>query len=344
VPEDEQDKATPQGQNASYLRSLVQAGKIQILEPGQQAPGRMDAVRPDTRDAQWIGEHKWCTAHGPALCLWVRGRRSVVENALMPDGTRGRAEFISMGFVQAWRRPEVGSKLPPDGWIYGDAFFSNSDAEFVDASIQPKPEPPADWGYPDLEVEMFPSSELRSLLRDQKVASGLYQLFKSGTWQKGDKAIWQCTMRAAGGIVASLRDRGEYYVDYYAGHVPQGTASHRDLAVAPIHRLGWQLMPLEVFESIEALAKSCFALWELRTEAATPAWYGQPREPRNSMASTRAGGILSRMDALAKSGRVSQEERQALDDCVHRRAGCSLNGTDAVAQRILALRAETQLR
>jgi len=259
---------------------------------------------------------------------------------LLPGGYRGPAEFTVMGLVQAWRRPEFGIEIPPDGWIYGDLIFSDVDAVFIDAAIQPKPELPVDWGYPDLEVGIFRSSELRSLLSDHRIASGLYQLFKWGTWHKRDEAIWQCSTRAAGRIVANLRGKGEYYLDYYTAHVPQEIAGHRQLAEAAIQHLGWQKMHFENFESIEALAMSCFALWEPRAEAPTPTWYRQSRVPRNAIASTRAGVILSRMDALAKSGRISKEEWQALDDCVHRRVGCSQRGMDAVAQRILALKSK----
>lgn len=183
------DKATPAVQSVSYLRSQVQAGKIPILEPGQEPPGQKEPPGSNIPYGHWSGAKTWCTAHGPALCVWGHGKRRRAEDVLLPGGYRGPAEFTVMGLVQAWRRPEFGIEIPPDGWIYGDLIFSDVDAVFIDAAIQPKPELPVDWGYPDLEVGIFRSSELRSLLSDHRIASGLYQLFKWGTWHKRDEAI-----------------------------------------------------------------------------------------------------------------------------------------------------------
>src|SRR5271156_4338700 len=89
--------------------------QVILLEPGQEPPGRRV-------NGFWQGEDKWATRHGLALCHWFLGAPKVVENALLPDGSRETVEA-----VDTFRRRN-GEK----GYIPGYVEVTDEDVIFVD--------------------------------------------------------------------------------------------------------------------------------------------------------------------------------------------------------------------
>ena len=109
----------------------------------------------------------------------------------------------------------------------------------------------------DLEEDMNSSVWFVTKVRDSRVyAQNLYAALCNMQWQRREvmpilkEQLWSCSWRAAGGVVARLRDSGEDYMDWYCSgirdaedHAREGTVTEgvvtpeieKDLAA-----LGWR--------------------------------------------------------------------------------------------------------
>jgi hypothetical protein len=113
----------------------------------------------------------------------------------------------------------------------------------------------------DLEEDIAKSPELLQKLKHQPYAQNLYAAFCNQEWQKrelfpilGDD-IWSVSWRRAGGIIASLRNEGEHYMDYYCsgilddadlllqGYVVEGQVT--DEIKDDLHKINWYLIEEE---------------------------------------------------------------------------------------------------
>lgn len=302
-----------QGRLDHYLKSQVEAGKIPLLKHGEEPPGRRLPADQNSY-GRWEGARSWCTQHGSVFCLWHEGRPTLAENVRLPAGNRGRAEYPILAPARLWRRAGGEDLLPPEGWIYGDVQLSPADAVIVDAPRQPTPAQPVNWGYPDLEVDLLASEEMRGLCLDHPIASALYDLLKYTTFRKNREGIWHCTMRSAGRITADLRNRGEYYVDYFSAHTPPSTDYDRHTVAGAVLELGWDVLPRDEFEQIERNAKARFLEFRKRPVGNAPFFYRARYRPENAVASTRIGALLRELHELAMLQRLSLEEWTACHD------------------------------
>jgi hypothetical protein len=228
---------------------------------------------------------------------------------LYPDGTRGYADYTIFGPKRGWRRPDKENDLTFEGWIFGDLRLTDTDAVFVDDAEQPSPTAPLDWGYPDLEVDLFNSTDVRKLSQDQGFAMALYEALAYAIWRRRRGGqVWCCTDRGAGAIVANLRGRGENYHDYFWRGVPSIARGREKEVSLALDGLGWRPLPLPEFDRLDKALREQLDSWEDRPALLGPQWHVDRREPANRVSSTRVGGLIQRVDALAASGRVSKKE------------------------------------
>ncbi len=113
------------------------------------------------------------------------------------------------------------------------------------------------------------SEIVQKIQSSRRYAQNLYAAFCNMQWQPADVVTilkdqyWTASWRAAGGIVARLRDQNEDYLDYYCsgmggladydrdptewreetGFVPEGTVT--DEVRADLARLGWHPVPYD---------------------------------------------------------------------------------------------------
>jgi len=114
----------------------------------------------------------------------------------------------------------------------------------------------------NLEKDLHASELILTKVRDETYAQNLYAALCNMQWQKihiwtilkGD--VWSCSWRSAGGIVAELRNEGDYMNWYCSGsgfglgngdvggaqrHVPEGVVT--DEIAQDLKRLGWRPVP-----------------------------------------------------------------------------------------------------
>jgi hypothetical protein len=293
-----------------------------LLRPGEPPPGRFVAPADGLAPPRWEGDSEWATQHGPARCTWQKGKPSAASNVLMPNGARGNAQYAMFGAVQGWRRPVGKSDPTAEGWVFGTVELTDNDAVFLDDAVQPMPEPPASWGYPDLECDLWASAELGAACRNRRFATTLCRTLARQAWRYAFGGLWQCTAQDAGAIVANLRGRGENDRDYIRPDDPKRGADalaavHEQQIEAVLSRIGWHALPAPQFDAIEADAKSMLAKWEARQEGSRPGWYLEDRAPQNAVAATRVGSLIRRIHDLASSDRLSQEEWHTIFALLH---------------------------
>ena len=172
---------------------------------------------------------------------------------------------------------------------------------------------PVDWGYPDLEFDLYRADGIAALVHDINRAGALYFALCHTWYRLSPNGIWQCTNRHAGAIVANLRGAGESYLYFYGQYAPSNPTDVDHKAVTEfVAGLGWKTIPLEVFDKIEASVKNTLNVWEARPEGvASDELTMQP--PQNGMDSTRAGGLIRRIHALARTGRINEAEWHAVN-------------------------------
>jgi hypothetical protein len=162
---------------------------------------------------------------------------------MLPDGSLTDAECLMPHTVvpgeahRVWTRRLPGTPLRRRGRLKvdtGKALF------FID-------EPGADFGLalsaygvatPNLERDLAQSPRIRDLIRSDVFATLLYGALCNTTWRHtATGALWHCSWRHAGGIVAELRCEGDY-LDWYCS---MGEGLVDDQVLAEIEALGWGL-------------------------------------------------------------------------------------------------------
>jgi hypothetical protein len=283
--------------------------------PGEDPPGYWVPSSENPGRRRWKGEAFWSTWHGPVLLRWYKGELKAANNAVLAgaDGTRGYVERTTFGPHRGWRRPESEDAPTFEGWIYGDLQLIDTDAIFVDTVEQPSPTPVVDWGYPDLEFDLFASFEFKGRLQDQGFAMALYLLWTGygpGWWvrARGGEMWILPSWRTAAAIVANLRGRGENYLDYFLRGVPEIAEGKADSVVAAIAEIGWHPISLTEFQRRFQYTEELVTGWEQRQSPTTSIWYLDPRDPKNSTASSGVHSLIRRVEILAASGRVSKDE------------------------------------
>lgn len=200
---------------------------------------------PDLGTKTWRGELFWEEAHGPAVVTVMTGSLERVDHCLLPDGTRGLAcaslevPKVVKGHPSVWRYERK------DGTFeYGRIVIDEGrDVRFVSAPelapVHTAPDPVEDAFLVDVEGD----ERLMGLLQDDAFAQEFYASLCNMDWVRRDgPGEWGCTWRAAGGVVAELRGRGEEYIDFYCSG-NEGEVSGR--VAVELERLGWYPQPLD---------------------------------------------------------------------------------------------------
>ncbi len=118
---------------------------------------------------------------------------------------------------------------------------------------------------PKLDIDLFKTDWIVSKCVNSDVYSqNLYAAMCNNLFYKGyldSDSIshleeWSTSWRAAGGIVADLRNKGESYIDYYCsgmvdrdGYLPESVVS--DEIRQDLLKLGWTIKPYEDKERLE---------------------------------------------------------------------------------------------
>jgi hypothetical protein len=221
--------------------------KKRILAAGEEPPGRW---LPDERapGRTWSGELQWHTRHGLAVCDWMLGKPWVVENALLPDGSRGRVqETMELG----WRRREG-----RDRWIYGQVELQADEIRFRDNPDQPVAKVPTGPIGSSLARDLWSSPEIvaqsRRYINFACLLAGSLSYYRWHNFRNGSE--WSCGRGDAGSIVAALRDKGDYWLDFKV-ELPfdesEPAIGEEDL-LPLIAKLGWFPFDPSFYSEIEA--------------------------------------------------------------------------------------------
>ena len=108
----------------------------------------------------------------------------------------------------------------------------------------------------NLEQDLKASADMVARVRrDDRYAQHLYAALCNMQWQRTEvwpllkDEVWSCSWRYAGGLIAELRDEGDY-IDWYCsgigsdpeqGHVGEGTVTEQ--IAADLKELGWVPRP-----------------------------------------------------------------------------------------------------
>ena len=95
-----------------------------------------------------------------------------------------------------------------------------------------------------LDLDLMRSEYIAEKCKNANYAQNLYAAMCNRWFEKGGTK-WMTSWRAAGGIVADIRNCGEDYIDWYCsgiyldehGYVPEGTVTE-EIAM-DLFRLGW---------------------------------------------------------------------------------------------------------
>ena len=139
------------------------------------------------------------------------------------------------------RQAEAGKTADNDDTVRSMTEFYASFAK-RDEEHEADPE----WRKNNLEWDLRTSDKLCAKVKDDEYAGKLYSALCNTDWlpiavipllrQDPDKDMWSCSWRYAGGIVAHMREQGDY-MDWYCG----GMEGFIDPEVAAdLKELGWQ--------------------------------------------------------------------------------------------------------
>ncbi len=181
--------------------------------------------------------------HGQGELTLIDGIPTCATGCLLPDGTLTDAECLLAHTAgpdetsRVWTRRLPASVLRRRGRLIvnnGSALFfvDELDADQAVSSVEPIVR------QPNLEHDLGLSPRLRNLVRSDVFATLLYGALCNTVWlHKATGTVWSCSWRKAGGIVATLRCRGDY-VDWYC---VGGEGLIDEQVLAEIEMLGWEL-------------------------------------------------------------------------------------------------------
>lgn len=156
-----------------------------------------------------------------------------------------------------------------------------------------------------LELALYGDDEFLLAVKDIEFARAAYDTLCNTEWVDADFERWSCTMRYAGGIIATARDQGEDYVEFYLGDSEDSDAArtHSRTFRKMLSRLGWRLMTVEDEIKDTRLLIDRLIEAERHEAAATPSWF-------ESIAARLGPGdksLTGRVYAAAANGQVTEE-------------------------------------
>lgn len=196
----------------------------------------LDELQKD-REACTRREH-----HGRGGLTFFNGMPTTATGCTLPDGSLTDAEClmphaaVNDDAQRVWTRRLPGTPLRRRGRLAVDRgralFFSDEPEADLPLSATKSTKP-------DLERDLGLSPRIRGLIRSDLFAVLLYGALCNTTWRhKATGALWDCSWRHAGGVVAGLRCEGNYLDWYCSG----GEGLVDDQVLAEIEALGWGLV------------------------------------------------------------------------------------------------------
>jgi len=204
-----------------------------ILPPGSPDPGRMSPC------GTWEGEFSWRRRQEDgSIMKYEAGILVEIENLLLPSRARVTAKPVDWPECKVWRIPSEGG-----GYIWGEievsvpkgCTFKRNDALWEDIkklAVHPNPT--------ELEKSLLSSEELKEAVADEGFAKRLYGALCNQDWYHPEFGEQSLSWRAAGRIVALIRNRGEDYMDFY-GSGNEGTSD--DKVREYMEKIGWSDRP-----------------------------------------------------------------------------------------------------
>ncbi|UXN58727.1 hypothetical protein [Phyllobacterium zundukense] len=188
--------------------------------------------------------------HGAAILHYRHKMAFYVDNALFPDGTRGRA--TSAGF-HYWRRPirdvqhawdtydtyGAHTMLIPVVWRWGRLDISDEDIAFLDQPEQPTVDLNSRTGAMD--TDLYGDAEIKKIVDTAAGAAALFSLLVTRDWvRESDGAFLDHTHDDGASIVRDIRKFGETYGDVNSLFLDGDDFKQACIAIEKhLHRLGW---------------------------------------------------------------------------------------------------------
>ena len=177
--------------------------------------------------------------HGAGELTLLDGIPIRATGCLLPDGSLTDAERLLSNVevddaLQVWTRRLPGTAIRRRGRLIIEPsialrFRDERDADISDTSGRATP-------TPSLERDLGLSPRIREFVRSDVFASLLYAAMCNTVWRHGATgALWSCSWRHAGSIVAMLRGEGDY-IDW---HCSMGEGLVDEQVMAELTALGW---------------------------------------------------------------------------------------------------------
>lgn len=218
---------------------------IVVVGPDDALPGKYG------RNKVWLGDVVWRQRQRDGSVILYHTDIPMEISNLRVDGIRGVCVadnihtfigYIAKGILpngtEAWRVRDDGGKYiwgsmhidAPNGCVFSPSPALLAAYKNFTSSHRPT----------ELEKDVLASESIRLAVRDIEFAKGLYGALSNSDWHHSEHGRQSLTWRAAARIVATLRDAGETYMDFYGGG-NEGTENEE--ASRLLEEAGWSQEP-----------------------------------------------------------------------------------------------------
>lgn len=167
--------------------------------------------------------------HGEAIIHHRVRRPFWIENALLPDGSRGRVGPADLG--RFYRRPLthheqawdfVGVQVPIR-WRWGELLITPDDVAFLDRPDEPKISSGGHSG--PFQLALYGEPEVKALADTYVGAVALFYVLLNSEWTDGDQTVSCDSSDEAAHIVRDIRGLGENFPDIWVLDYDRSTMS-----------------------------------------------------------------------------------------------------------------------
>lgn len=191
---------SPNMNDENAEESLLLPWNLPFVAQDTEPPGRLVG-------GKWQGEKMWCTRHGQAVVDWLLGKPTRVRSARCSGGHRND---VYATFDDRFARYDASRNEQ----VIGDVELRSYDVLFHEDPNHK--DQAAGVERPNLEEDLARDPQFLAALEDDRFARAMYRVFLNRTFYKeGHEQPWICGDRQAAHLVASLRNRGETYLDFY---------------------------------------------------------------------------------------------------------------------------------
>jgi hypothetical protein len=159
--------------------------------------------------------------HGEAIVHYRVRKPFYIDNALFPDGSRGRVGPADLG--RLYRRPLthedqawdfVGVRVPIK-WRWGELAITPEDVAFSDRPDAPVARIYSDYHTSPLQRALYGQPEVKALADSYIGAAALFFVLLNSSWARGDETSSCDTSDEAALIVRDIRGLGESLSDIW---------------------------------------------------------------------------------------------------------------------------------